>query len=279
MRESENIKKVLNKLVSKIDFGPADYEVFEVKPGVIQLYVVDTPEDYPYKDIPKEEEGLWDFALNINEAPEIGKYVLTEYPASKDYEKDPNDVYFSYFDSLDDAIEAAEETINGYLPMIHKKANNGYKAYKKYLNLDENRKEGNNKMLLDENLFEDAIQRRPKKNLKEAMWRDRIPDDLAKAFRNAIEQSDDEQMAAVIEPTKAVIEWLMEKYPEEENEFEEMLSDLDTIDAGAYPEDSYSEGWDDDEDNTNEDFFNYILSNLYDECDYLRVWIPTGIEF
>ena len=86
-------------------------------------------------------------------------------------------------------------------------------------------------------------------------------------------------MGQVIEPTKAVIEWLMENYPEREDEFGEMLSDLDTINAGDYPDDPYSEDWDDDEDNTNEDFFNYVLSNLYDECDYLRVWIPTDVDF
>ena len=279
MRESENIKKALTELVSKIDFGPADYEIFETKPGVIQLYVVDTPEDYPYKDIPREEEGIWDFAININKAPEIGKYVLTEYSASENYEKDPKDFYLSYFDFLDEAIEAVEEIINGYLPRIHKKANAGYKAYKKYLGLEEDKKQEGNKMLLDENLFEDVIQRRSRKNLKES-WSNKIPEKLAKAFRNALEQSDDEPMGAVIEPTKDVIEWLLENYPEEEDEFEEMLSDLDTLDAGGYPDDPYSEDWDDDEDeNTNEAFFNNILDRLYDECDYLRVWIPTDVDF
>lgn len=88
-------------------------------------------------------------------------------------------------------------------------------------------------------------------------WNYEIDKDAALGLRDAIESEDGVAIAAMIQ---SIYQEMMDLIPEDIISDEELQDYIDEID-----------GIDEDD----EDEINYQLSNLYDLCDNLGIWIPT----
>lgn len=111
--------------------------------------------------------------------------------------------------------------------------------------------------------------------LTERMWKKEVPAQLASNLRKALDEAN--TMGPCVDALNAVIDWMIDEYPDEEYELRDMKDDLEMFNRDAGFEDSFSEDDFDDDEITNEENFNYILSNFYDLCDNLELWIPTDI--
>lgn len=88
-------------------------------------------------------------------------------------------------------------------------------------------------------------------------WNYEIDKNTALALRDAIESDDGVAIAAMIQ---SIYQEMMDLIPEDIISDEELQDYIDEID-----------GIDDDD----EEEINYQLSNLYDLCDNLGIWLPT----
>ena len=88
-------------------------------------------------------------------------------------------------------------------------------------------------------------------------WNYEIAKDTALGLRDAIENEDGLAIAAMIQ---TVYQEMMDLIPEDiisDEELQDYIDEIDGIDMG------------------DEEEVNYQLSNLYDLCDNLGIWIPT----
>lgn len=88
-------------------------------------------------------------------------------------------------------------------------------------------------------------------------WNYEIAKDTALGLRDAIENEDGLAIAAMIQ---TVYQEMMDLIPEDiisDEELQDYIDEIDGIDIG------------------DEEEVNYQLSNLYDLCDNLGIWIPT----
>lgn len=134
----------------------------------------------------------------------------------------------------------------------------------------------NNRRDIDESFAtrKDGLKLTEAKNLTERMWKNKVPEDLAKNFRNAL-ANDCETLGPSIDAFNAILDWMIQEYPDSTDEINDIKEDLSMFDRDASPDDSFFEDEYDEDGYTNEDNFNYVLNNFYDLCDYLELWIPT----
>lgn len=88
-------------------------------------------------------------------------------------------------------------------------------------------------------------------------WNYEIDKNSALGLRDAIESNDGLAIAAMIQ---TIYQEMMELIPEDiisDDELQDYIDEVDGIDVD------------------DEDEINYQLSNLYDLCDSLGIWIPT----
>ena len=112
----------------------------------------------------------------------------------------------------------------------------------------------------DESLTSKKGDKKMKKTLNEKMWRFTIPNRLATDFRDSIK---DEDYARLKEAIKNIYDAIYDHFK----------------DIGSIDEDDIAE-WKEEVDETDEDEqeMNYLLSELYDLCDNIGVWIPVSVE-
>lgn len=112
----------------------------------------------------------------------------------------------------------------------------------------------------DESLTSKKGDKKMKKTLNEKMWRFTIPNSLATDFRDSIKNEDYSSLKDAIKNIYDAIY----------NHFK----DIGSIDADDIAE------WKEEVDETDEDEqeMNYLLSELYDLCDNIGVWIPVSVE-
>lgn len=118
-----------------------------------------------------------------------------------------------------------------------------------------------------------------KKLMTEKQWNKRVDKKVAERFRNVIMADDYAEMREPVEATKALLQWFADNIEDGEWEVDDIIDDLNMINPDESPDDIFSEAQDDwDDDISNEEHFNFILSEVYDLFDGYDIWIPTLYE-
>ena len=126
-----------------------------------------------------------------------------------------------------------------------------------------------------------------KENLTEKMWRNTVPEDLAKAFHNAVEKDSDD-LVEIKDATLAICDWLESIDKDLEWQAQEIRDAWDMVDIndryGYFDPDYDEDDYDEDEsdfidDRTNEDYVDEeIITVMYDILDANSIWMPLRHE-
>ena len=118
--------------------------------------------------------------------------------------------------------------------------------------------------------------------LTEKQWKDKVPGDLAKAFHKAVQDEYNDSLEDVKDAVDAILDWIVEKYPDEEWEVESIRDAWELVDiSDRFGDFLTDQDWDDDDydDRTNEDYVNEeIISPMYDILDSRDIWMPLDFE-
>lgn len=101
--------------------------------------------------------------------------------------------------------------------------------------------------------------------LTEGKWSHKVPDEMAKDLRKAI---NDDNYEVVITTLISIYNYLQDILPEDYDDFiDYAIEDLEFLDISPdADEDEMEEFYDD---------VNYSLDRFYDFCDDLKIWIPV----
>ena len=207
-------------------------------------------DDWDTEDIDIE----WDFDAYLDEvADALYSKIQEDYPkeAPEDF-----DEYMEWFSvNIEELLKKYEDTI---LNINHNKAQDNAQEY-----VYDHPGEFEQGPDYDDDLYNESLnkkgEKKMKKKLTEARWQHIVPEELATRLRKSINREDYE---AVKEAMKDIYDDIYEYLGGEIFDEDDLIQYKDEID----------------EVEPDEDEINYLLTNLYDFCDNLRIWIPpTGM--